>query len=308
MGGKEVRVTGWIPRMAQLEGDGYEFLDDPEPMLAGLRECGVRIDLFTFTQKLSETDPKYRFPMEWDNFAAVQISSFEDWWSRQIRPEARNRVRTAEKRGVIVREVPFNENLVKGIWAIYNESPVRQGRRFPHYGKPIAVVHQEEATFLERSFFLGAYLGQNLIGFAKLTVDETWTQANFMNILAAIEHRDKAPTNALLAQAVRSCVARNIPYLVYQKFSYGYNKADGLMRFKQVNGFRRFDVPRYYVPFTTLGRVSLALGVHRRLADRIPESLRMGLRSLRAGWHSRAQNCRKNLRSNLASLLDNLVK
>src|SRR5712692_4782522 len=186
--GQEVKVQGSLIRIARLEADGYHFLDNPEVLLNGLRQCEARIDLFTFMQKLPETTPKYAYPMEWDNFAAVPVSKFDHWWTQQIRPEARNRARQAEKKGVVIREVPFDKALVKGIWEIYNESPVRQGRRFPHYGKDLATVHREEATFLDSSFFVGAFLGEKLIGFVKLTVNETRTQANLMNILSAIEH------------------------------------------------------------------------------------------------------------------------
>ena len=75
----------------------------------------------------------------------------------------------------------------------------------------------------------------------KLTADETRTQANLMNILSLIEHRDKAPTNALIAHSVRACAERGISYLVYQSFSYGKKQWDGIMKFKQVNGFQRVD-------------------------------------------------------------------
>lgn len=285
--GKEVRVTGRLLRIAQLEGDGYEFLSDPEAMIDRLRKCGVGIDLFTFLQKLPETSPKYAYPMEWDNLAAVPVSTFDHWWTQQIRPEARNRARQAEKKGIVIREVPFSDALVKGIWEIYNESPVRQGRRFPHYGKNLETVHREEATFLDSSFFIGAFLRDKLIGFVKLTADETRTQANLMNILSTIEHRDKAPTNALIAQSVRACAERGISYLVYQSFSYGHKKWDGIMKFKQVNGFQRVDLPRYYVPFNPWGRVAFRLGLHHRFVDRLPESVVGRLRRIRNDWYGR---------------------
>ena len=44
---------------------------------------GTRIDLFTFIQKLSDTSPKYGYPMEWDNMAALRVSSFDDWMKHQ---------------------------------------------------------------------------------------------------------------------------------------------------------------------------------------------------------------------------------
>jgi len=123
--------------------------------------------------------------------------------------------------------------------------------------------------------------------FAKLVSDEAQGQAGLMQILSMIQHRDKAPTNALIAQAVRSCAERGIPYLVYAKFTYGDKQRDSLSDFKQYNGFQRIEVPRYYIPLTRTGRVSLRLRLHHRLVDHIPEPVLAQLRKLRSLWHRR---------------------
>jgi hypothetical protein len=225
--------------------------------------------------------------VEWDNFAALPVTTFDHWWTKQIGFKARNKAKQAEKNGVVVREVPFSESLVQGIWQIYNEVPVRQGRRFPHYGKSVETVYREEATFLSSSIFIGAFLGDKLIGFAKLVPDETRTQAGLMNILSLIQQRDKAPTNALVAQAVRSCAERGIPYLVYSNFAYGKKQRDSLSDFKERNGFKRIDLPRYYVPLTPLGRIAFRLGLHHPLTHLLPESVATKLRGLRWAWHNR---------------------
>lgn len=285
--GREIRIEGRMIRIARLDADKYHFLDDPEPVLEALRKSGIRVDLFTFIQKVSETSPKHRYPMEWDNFAALPVSTFEQWWKHQIRSFPRNRVRQAEKNGVVVREVPFDDALVRGIWEVYNESPVRQGRPFAHYGKDIETVWREKATYRDSSIFIGAFLGEKLIGFAKLTIDETRTQANLMNIASMMHHRDKAPTNALIAQAVRTCAERRISYLVYQNFAYGKKQRDGLSTFKENNGFQRVDVPRYYVSLTRLGWVAFRVGLHHRLVDHLPESLATRLRELQRTWYNR---------------------
>ena len=133
--GEEVRVTGGMLRIGRPEGDGYQSLQAPESIIEGLRTAGTRVDLFTFLELRTEAAPKYPYPVEWDNAAVVPISTYDHWWNKQIRPEARNRARQAEKKGAVLREVAFDDDLVKGIWEIYNESPLRQGRRFPHYGK-----------------------------------------------------------------------------------------------------------------------------------------------------------------------------
>lgn len=285
--GREIRISGRLLRIAQLEGDGYEFLEDPEPVLCGLRKSEHRIDLFTFMQRLPETTPKHTYPMEWDNFAALPVSTFDCWWTKQVDNKTRNMARKAEKKGVDLREVAFDGALVNGIWEIYNETPVRQGRRFAHYGKDLDTVHREEATFLDRSVFIGAFLGEKLIGFVKLVADETGTQAGLMNILSMVAQRDKAPTNALIAQAVRSCAERGIRYLVYSQFAYGMKVQSSITDFKERNGFQRIDVPRYYVPLTYFGRVAFQLGLHHRFVDRLPEFIVGRLRELRNAWYNR---------------------
>jgi len=285
--GKEILVRGRLVRIARLEADGYEFLEDPEVALGALRASGRRIDLFTFKQKLSNTSPQYDYPMEWDNVAALAVSTFDDWWRRQVNDKTRNMVRRAEKAGVSAREVPFDDALVKGIFEIYNEPAIRQGRPFAHRGKDIETVRRMSATFLDRSVFIGVFLGEGLIGFAKLVSDEDQGQAALMHIVSMIGHRDKAPTNALIAQAVRSCADRGIPYLVYAKFSYGRKQRDSLSDFKQHNGFRRIEVPRYYVPLTLAGRMVLRLGLHHPLVDHIPEPVKAKLRKIRSLWNAR---------------------
>jgi hypothetical protein len=285
--GKDIIVKGRLIRIARLDGDKYEFPDNPEGILDGLRKSGTRIDLFTFMQKLPETPPKYDYPMEWDNLAVLPVSTFDHWWTHQIGFKARNKAKQAEKKGVTLREVPFDDRLVQGIWRIYNECPIRQGKLFPHYGMSLARARDYAGTFLDSSIFIGAFTGEDLIGFVKLTCDESRTQANLMHIVSMIEHRDKAPTNALIAQAVRSCAERKIPYLVYSNFSYGKKQRDSLSDFKERNGFQRIDLPRYYVPLTGIGWASFRLGLHHRLADHLPESVAAKLREFRKAFYSR---------------------
>jgi hypothetical protein len=285
IGGKDIQVQGRLFRIARLDGDKYKFLDDPEPVLDGLRKSDTRVDLFTFMQRLPETAPKYAFPMELDNLAVLPVSTFENWWSEQIGFKARNKAKQAGKKGVVVREVPFDDALVQGISEIYNESPVRQGRRFPHYGKSIESVRRMSSTFLDTSVFIGAFLGEKLIGFIKLTADDTRKQAGLMHIVSMIQHRDKAPTNALVAQAVRSCADRGISHLVYSNFSYGKKERSSLSDFKERNGFQRVNLPRYYVPLTQAGWVAFRLGLHHKLIDRLPGPLLAKARDLRYSWY-----------------------
>jgi hypothetical protein len=285
--GKEVRIDKKLVRVGFLDGEGYQFLDDPAACVESLRKSDSRIDLFTFIQKLSDASPKYSYPMEFDNLAALRISTFEEWMTHQINFKVRNKIRKAQKNGVVVREVPFDDSLILGIQGVYNESPIRQGRRFWHYGEDLETIRRIKATFLERSIFIGAFFENKLIGFLKLVANEDWTQAGLMHIVSMIEYRDKAPTNALIAQAVRACADRKIPYLWYANFSYGRKQSGTLADFKRYNGFQKIDVPRYFVPLSVAGRVALRLGLHHSAANLIPEPVAATYRRARSFWYAK---------------------
>ena len=90
VGGRDIQVNGGLLRIARLGVDQYESVDDPGAMLQALRESGIRIDLFTFMQKLPDTSPKYDYLMEWDNVAPLPISTFDQWWAKQINDKTRN--------------------------------------------------------------------------------------------------------------------------------------------------------------------------------------------------------------------------
>lgn len=285
--GKDIKVEGRLIRIARLDGDKYTFPEDPEALVCGLRNCGTRIDLFTFMQPLPATEPKYPYPMEWDNLAVLPVSTFDHWWTQQIRSFPRNRARQAEKKGVVLKEVPFGDALVRGICEIYNECPIRQGKRFPHYGMSFEKAREYAATFLDRSIYIGGFLGEKMIGFIKLVTDETRTQACLVHILSMVQHKDKAPTNALIAEAVRFCADRGISYLVYENFTYGKKEGDSLSHFKEINGFQRVNLPRYYVPLTPIGWAGFHFGLHRKLIEYLPESLTGKLREVRTAWYNR---------------------
>jgi len=285
--GKNIVVEGTLVRIAHLDGEGYQFLDDPEVAIAAARSIKGRIDLFTFIQKVSDTTPRYAYPLEWDNMAVLPISTFDHWMTKQIDFKVRNKVRKAVKAGVVVREVPFDDGLVSGISDIYNESSVRQGKAFWHYGKDFETVRSMNATFMSRSVFIGAFLGEILIGFVKLVFNEDSTQAGLMQIISMIQHRDKAPTNALIAQAVRSCADRGIPNLWYANFLYGKKQADSLADFKRHNGFSKVDIPRYYVPLTASGELAYRFGFHRNAREWVPEPIAACYRWTRMVWCTR---------------------
>jgi hypothetical protein len=292
--GKELRTRGTLIRIGFIDGEGYQFLENPEAALRVLRKSGARIDLFTFIQRLSDASPQYAYPFERDNLAVLRVATFDNWWKHQIDFKVRNKVRKAEKNGVVAREVAFDEALIRGIHTIYNESPVRQGKRFWHYGKDLEAVRRMNGTFMDRTIFIAACFQDTLVGFVKLVASEDWSQAGLMQIISMIQHRDKAPTNLLIAQAVRSCAERGISYLWYANFSYGKKERDSLADFKLHNGFQKVELPRYYVPLTIAGRMALRLGLHHTRADWIPEPVAATYRRMRSFWYARRFRCQES--------------
>jgi hypothetical protein len=284
--GREISIRGRLLRIGAPAADRFDYFADPAAFISEAQATSPPLDLFTFVQPLPHTERAYPYVTEPDNFAALPVSTFDDWWKKQIDNKTRNMVRKAEKQGVVVTEVPFDYSLAAGICDIYNETPIRQGKRFWHYGKDVETVARENGTFADHSVFIGAFVDRKLVGFVKMVLDRRGGQAGMMQILSMLKHRDKAPTNALIAQAVRSCAVRNIPNLVYAQFAYGNKQHDSLVTFKQSNGFTRVDIPRYFVPLTARGRFALTFGLHRQMSDRIPEGLLTRLRQARSFWYT----------------------
>jgi hypothetical protein len=71
-----------------LEGE----LPDVAACIESLRRMPPHLqpDVFSFSQRLPETSPKYNFPFERDSHAVLPVTTFEDWWQRLPR-ETRKR-------------------------------------------------------------------------------------------------------------------------------------------------------------------------------------------------------------------------
>jgi len=184
-----------------------------------------------------------------------------------------------------VKVSPFDDRYIEGIMSIYNETPIRQGRKFWHHGKDFAAVKAENGTYSDRSTYLAAYYQDEMIGYLKIVWDKD--TAAIMQILSKMEFYGKRSNNALLAEAVRQCTLRGVKYLLYEKFSYNKKGTDGLARFKENHGFERMDIPRYYVPLTVKGSLALRLGLHRGIKGRIPECVMAPYRNLRTRWYEK---------------------
>ena len=277
--GLAISISGRLLRKAGVRDEPYECVRDAGAVIQKLKGRSDRPDLFTFVQDLTDREPRFSFYHELQTYAVLPVTTYDHWWKKQIHDKTRNLIRKAHKQGVEIRSVPLNDDFVWGVKAIYDECPVRQGKPFKHYQKDHATIKAELATFPDRSEFIGAFLGEELIGFAKLVTGNN--VASFMHIISRIADRNKAPTNALVARAVEVCADRQIPYLHYGVWSSG-----GLGMFKENHAFVPHPVPRYFVPLTWKGQVMLKLGLHRPWTEYVPETLREHAVALRNRWNA----------------------
>jgi hypothetical protein len=223
--------------------------------------------------------------MEPDAIAALPIKSFSFWWQKQVDCKTRNMIRRAEKKGVEVRSTDFDDAFVEGMRSIFNEIPIRQGKRFWHYGKDFHTLKSQFSRFLFREEILGAYLNDELIGFIMLAFAGDY--AALGQVISKIAHRDKAPNNILVAKAVERCAEKGIPYLAYAKWENG-----SLGDFKRHNGFERVDLPRYFVPLSAKGRTFILLKLHRGLEGVIPAPVLRWVKDARRSIVEAQQRCR----------------
>lgn len=272
--GKQLVVRGTFPRIASLRHEWCDFLADPPRAIAELKAAGLRADVFTYVDDLNSPNPDFGYTTAPLGIAVLRLTKFEAWWNN-IGFKARNKIRKGQKSGVDVRIVSLDDAFAAGVEAIYNESPIRQGRRFYHYGKRAAEIKEEISSFIDRSVLLGAYLDGKLVGFTKLFQGDNVLRT--VHIIATLEHREKCVMDIMMSKAVELCCQRGIANLHYGSWTDG-----GVGAFRTKHDFQRIDTVRYLIPLTLAGRVALALGLHVPLRARIPSDWADPLLRLRA--------------------------
>jgi hypothetical protein len=167
---KRVIVEGRLLTIARLKDEWYDDIGDPELITRALREHPSTPDIFTFWQRLPDTTPVFSYYHEPEALSAVPLTDFEHWWTKQISSDMRKKAKRAEKRGVEIRIVSLDDDLVRGVMGIFNETPVRRGRRFWHYGKDFDSVKEILSRDLDTSRFLAAYFEGELVGISSREV------------------------------------------------------------------------------------------------------------------------------------------
>lgn len=288
IGNRTIIATGRWPKIARVLDEQVvqgEIVSNPEMFISQLKETGLKADILTFSQRLPDITPKYKYQFEWDNVAAIPITSFSDWLKNRVEHDVRAAVKKATRLGVVIKQAEFEDEFVKAIGDIYNESPVRQGKAFWHYQKDFDMLKRENSTYLDRSTFIGAYYEDKLIGFLKLIYLDS-TEAVVIHLISQMKHANRKPTNALIAKAVELCEQKGISYLTYGKYVYT-DPSSSLTEFKRRNGFEKTLLPRYYIPLTTMGKIALKLNLHHQPADWIPQPVLSQFRKMRRRWYNR---------------------
>ena len=269
-----------VPEEELIEG---ETIPDPNSFVSRLKGSKLDADIFTFAQRVPDSKPKYNFDIIWEDAAVIPITTFTHWWKERTEYSIRKAVNRSKKLGLVTEATEFTDAFAEGVTTIYNETPVRQGKAFWHYRKGTETVKSELATYLDRSTFIGAYFQGVLVGSMKITY--VGSTATIMQIFSATQHFDKRPNNALIAKAVEICERKKMSHLIYGSFVY-HDPNSTLTEFKRRNGFEPLPLPRYYIPLTLLGKITLKMGFHRGLAGQLPKPLLSQLLKARKLWYS----------------------
>lgn len=284
--GRTVIMTGrWI-KVASVHDEFFvegEIVPDPDSFLAGLKRWEIKPDLFTFPEKVSQPAPRFSYHTKWEDFAVIPITTYQDWLLKQIKKDVKENLRRAVREGVVVRVSPYDDQFVQGIKDLCDETPVRQGKPFWHHGKSFENIKKVHGTYRERAEYIGAYFGDELIGFIKMVY--VGNIAKTMNVISKEKYFQKRPTNALIAKAVEVCAEKGIAHFNYGQYNFPGKAESSLTDFKRRHGFQEIKFPRYYIPLTLNGSMAIKLGLHLGYKRFIPPAVNQMLLKIRAGFY-----------------------
>jgi hypothetical protein len=225
------------------------------------------IDVLSFRERswCSDIEIPFQTKTTKDNVAVAEFDNYENWF-QNLKCETRARIKRAARRGLITKEVLYSEEFAYGVLKIFNETKIRQGRRFTHYGESLDSVKQQLSE--SKDIIIGAFDGKEAIGFIQLAIGDCTGQIT--QILSLEHKRDMLPNNALIAKAVEVCANHNLNWLIYARMG----NHPSLDEFKRNNGFKKVEIKRHFVPLTTKGKVFLLLGLQKNFKDSIPNFLK----------------------------------
>ncbi len=275
-----------------MANDAEEYMKGVTPTEKFIKRLKERnVDIFTFIERkwcCPIIDPPRSWVKASDNIALLEVTNY-DGWLKSIGKKTRNMIRKATKSGIRATIVEPSEKLAEGVWRIYNETPIRQERGFPHYGASLETVKMSVLS-PQNSTYIGAYFEEELAGFIHLVHGNQVTIIS--QILSLQKYLDKAVNNALVAKAVEICASMQIQWLMYGRMG----NHPSLDSFKTSNGCIKFKLNRFYLPLTRKGRIAIKLGLHREIKDTLPLPVKYRLMPI-YNWLSRTK-AKTGIRSN----------
>lgn len=251
-----------------------------EGAMQKLKEMGA--DILSFIER--KWCYTYQNPYSWieenDNVGLLHVTNYSEWWNN-IDKKTRNMVRKAHKSGIRTDVVEPSKGLAEGIWKIYNETPTRQDRAFPHYGMSLQAITKGVLS-ASNSTYIAAFLEDEIVGFVQLVHGDNVTIIS--QILSLQKHWNKAVNNALVGKVVEVCANMQAKWIMYGRIG----NHPSLDRFKQSNGFTKFQLTRYYIPLTRKGKLAIKLGLHKQIKDALPQPIKYRLIPL-YNWISRTK-------------------
>jgi len=263
-----------------LARPAQEWLEDIDPNIY-IEKLKGKADIFTFWDRIPSKMPRMvsllnqcKVFYELDNIAAIPLVNYDYWWENQIGKKTRNMIRKSVKMGVKAITVPLSDALIRAIEKIYNETPIRQGKPFWHYGVKFDQIKRAFTAEKYPCEFICAFYKNEIVGFIHLLYSKETAVMN--QILSMQKHWDKAPNNVLIAKAVEVTCQKGVQYLVYERMP-----ESSLGEFKRRNGFQKMHVTRYYIPLSFKGKLVLTLKLQRGFRGILPVRLKSFLRPIR---------------------------
>ena len=146
IGGQTFSVKRGLLTVVTLEDEWFNEVRDPAAVIDALRRrsrAGAPICLLSVSG-CRTSEPRFPYRRECESIAAVAIRDLRPLVGR-IRSSARRAIRSARagKWASTCASAPYDDEFVRGMTAIFNETPIRQGRRFWHYGKDFETVKRQ---------------------------------------------------------------------------------------------------------------------------------------------------------------------
>jgi hypothetical protein len=194
--------------------------------------------------------------------ALLSFPSYDDWWSSPRINKTRNHVRAALKAGVSVEAVEeiSDRGTAMEVVRMYNESPIREKRYFPGYGRwNVDSVQGHFKSDDSSSTLVAKWHGQVVAVDRWKFKGQVAIVASGITSLKARRHF-RGIDHLLLAKQIELLAERGVRYVVYGKLGV----IPALDSFKVENGFRPVKVNYNHILFSRKAMVLAKFGLHRR--------------------------------------------